>query len=291
MSFLIRNSYALVSHVPWTVSFVTCGDLSGRASVYFDSSEDVSLELLKEWRDFHVRRAGDNAPQVTVHFPLDVGLLQKTLGRLGAASGTLAQGTLFFLSLLKSKAPFIEACYVPVAMLANIKAEIDRSAAAAAAGTSQRPLTVQVHGAWISDEPQSPWSRRHVQVDGDHPNSGYLSYAPVFGGSEQDWKRTALILGPDPTPPSISASRETTHFASLSDWLQRVRSFMRVVPILSSDNEREFAIECQEAAPPPPRGIIVVGTSAVAQGRDLPNQEWWTLGESRSATLRVSSSL
>jgi hypothetical protein len=273
-SFLEHNSYVLRDHVPWYVAFVVSGDLAGRADPHFDSSLEISPELLSEWRRFHTSRHNP-PPVVAVHFPLDGEHLLRAMARLGLGSHTLSRGTAAYLSTLARVAPFRE-CYVPMPFLAAVEAE-----AAAPPPFPEQGRKRLVPGGWLAATPQSRWSQRHMAVDG---REGFLSYARVYPTGDDDWDRSVDVLGDMPTP------QQPPDFAGISDWLGSLRQHgLRIVPVLAATEAHDasaqaLAARSQETAEP--RGLIFQNApdgrlAAVPEG-------WWELSKrSAGSQLRL----
>lgn len=268
-SFMKNNSYALREHVPWYVAFAIGGDLRDRTDPHFDSTLELSIELLAEWRAFHARRG--NAPVIGLHFPLQGDHLLRAMARLGLGPHTLSRGTADFLSTLANVAPFRE-CYLPMPFLEAIEAE----------GITPPPLPSKAHhrraeGAWLANQPQSAWSRRHTAVDGQE---GYLWYAAVYAAQDGDAERSVDIQAHEPTTPSLPV------FSSLWDWLGRLRSQgIRIVPVLAatetSEHTRALAHRCQELLPP--KGLVYQNSEV--QARVPPG--WWELSTANTSELRL----
>lgn len=270
-SFLEKNTYVLHNHVPWYVTFVLGGDLSGRTDPFFDSSLEISPDLLSEWYHFH-----NSVPKVGLHFPLDGDDLLRAMIRLGLGSHTLATGTAAYLSTLRSVVPFFQDCFIPVVFLDAIRAEIvGRSLPFPETGRQRT-----VRGAWLSPEPQSQWSRQHTDSKG---NNGYLWYAPVYGVKDANiWDRQVDIVGHKETP------RAPPHFLKFDDWLASLRVCgIRVIPVLAATENLEsqkLAMEAQEIEEP--RGLFYQNSPNGI--RSAKPEGWWELSRGHSlAQLRL----
>jgi hypothetical protein len=275
-SFLEHNTYALRDHVPWYVAFVVGGDLAGRADPFFDSSLEISPELLTEWRRFHKTRRDGVSPVVAVHFPLDGEQLLRAMAWLGLGSHTLARGTAAYLSTLARVAPYRE-CYLPMPLLTAIEA--------GAAALPPFPLEgrqQQARGAWLSSKPQSQWSRWHTAVDG---KEGYLWYAPVYAAEDGAWDTTVDVRGfrPTPQPPPT--------FSGLADWLRGLRAHgLRVVPVLAATetDEKTRALAERSQEEEEPRGLVYQNAGDEADAAPVP-MGWWELSTGSSSELRLET--
>jgi len=274
-SFLERNSYALRDHVPWYVAFVVGGDLAGRSDPFFDSSMEISLELLTEWLRFHASRGA--SPVLALHFPLEGEHLLRAMSRLGLGTNTLAGGTAAYLSVLKRHLPSYRECYMPVAFLAAIEEETREPPPFPEEGRQR-----VAHGAWLAPQPQSRWSRRHTAIDG---TEGYLWYAPVYAAEDGDWDKSVDILGY--YRPTARAPRP---FQGLSAWLASLRSQgIRIVPVLAAtDNDaaRDLALRSQEEEKP--QGLLYQNFQEEGGRLATVPEGWWELSRaSARSQLRL----
>ena len=271
----MRNSYALRDYVPPLVVFVVNGQFAGRADLFFDSSQDVSVVLLSEWRAYH-ERAGRH-PRIGVHLPLYGDDLLRTLDRLGTGSHSLARRSASYLSMLIRVVPF-DHCFVPVLFLKAIDVETKGE---------RVPLppeaTAQVvEGGWLSEKPQSPWSKWHRSADGKE--EGFLSYAQVYPSEKEPWLRQVTVAGPLPTP------QEKKEFSSLEEWLKKMREVgVNIVPVLLSTNDdpEAVALANRVAAQTAPKGLLLYTRDVVVVPPAVVPQGWWTLGASSMNDLRL----